>query len=227
MPRYHRDEKRRKVAAEIDAEVERAREAETQGGWITYLIRDPTRPDRRGNPAGTPIYVGQTKEFSKRVRSRFMKCEKEATNKDAVEKRVADLLHCDIVVRYEVLERTPTRLTSLISETNWAKRCINRGYDLANRLEEQRVGGEFIDRSGIPMSWLWCFAIQEALEDNIQPELRCTNCDFRLHLDLRHLQTLDEPPKTLRDIMRNSTWRIEPCTQCGGRAKRYVTLRLV
>lgn len=182
--------------------------------------------DKRGNLAGTPIYVGQTKEFAKRVRSRFMKCEKEATKKDAIEKRVADLLHRDIVVRYEVLERTRTRLTSLVSETNWARRCINKGYDLANRLEEQRVGGNLIDRHGIPISWLWCFSIDEAIADGIEPELRCTGCDFLLRFDLRHLQTLEESPKTLLDVRRNRTWRIEPCTQCGSRAKRYVTLRI-
>lgn len=77
MVRYQRD--RRRVADQIRAEVDRAREAQREGDWITYLIRDPRKLDKRGKPAGTPIYVGQTKKFATRVRSRFDKCEKEAT----------------------------------------------------------------------------------------------------------------------------------------------------
>jgi hypothetical protein len=48
-----------------------------------------------------------------------MKCEKEATEKgiDCIERRVADLLHANIVATYKVLEYQPTYLTSLISET--------------------------------------------------------------------------------------------------------------
>ena len=44
-----------------------ALEAQREGQWITYLIRDPRYPDKRGNP-GTPIYVGQTDDFPGRVR---------------------------------------------------------------------------------------------------------------------------------------------------------------
>lgn len=59
------------------AETARAKEAQRDGEWITYLIRDSRSPDKRGNP-GTPIYVGQTNAFPGPVLSRFMKCEKEA-----------------------------------------------------------------------------------------------------------------------------------------------------
>ncbi len=227
MARFHRDPIRREVAALIDAEIARAREAEREGGWITYLIRDPTKPDRRGNVAGTPIYVGQTKGFAKRVRARFMNSEKAATKRDNIERRVTDLLHRNVVVSYEVLERTATHLTSLISETNWAKRCINRGYAIANRLKVQRTGGELIGRYDIPVDWLWCFSLSEAIEDNVQADLKCVGCDFCLNFDLAHLQTLAEPPVTLYEIKANRTWRSEPCTQCGARAKRYVRLRVL
>lgn len=167
MVRYQRDPDRRRIAELIRDEVERARNAEREGGWITYLIRDPRRPDRRGNTAGTPIYVGQTKEFATRVRSRFDKCEKEATARDSIARRVADLLHAGHVARYEVLERAPSRLTSLISETNWARLCVGRGYDIANLLAEQREAGPPITRDEIPKSWIWPFLISEALQDGI------------------------------------------------------------
>jgi hypothetical protein len=69
MARYQADPERRRVAALIDEEVARARATEAEGGWITYLIRDPRFPDKLGNPAGTPIYVGQSIAFGKCVRS--------------------------------------------------------------------------------------------------------------------------------------------------------------
>ncbi|MEN3237803.1 MULTISPECIES: hypothetical protein [Methylobacterium] len=124
MSRYYADPERRRVATLIDTEVQKAPEAEKAGGWITYLIRDARELDKRGNP-GVPIYVGQTKEFGRRVRSRFDQCEKAATAKDSIERRLAELLNLGIVAQYEVLERAPTRLASLVSEIRWARRCVS------------------------------------------------------------------------------------------------------
>src|SRR5688500_15843280 len=53
-----------------------AKEAEEEGVWITYLIRDPRRVDLKGNQAGWPIYVGQTDQFGRRVRNHLRKSEK-------------------------------------------------------------------------------------------------------------------------------------------------------
>ena len=70
MPRYQPDPVRRAVLDQIMEETARAKVAQRDGQWITYLIRDPRFPDKRGN-AGTPIYVGQTNDFPGRVLSRF------------------------------------------------------------------------------------------------------------------------------------------------------------
>jgi hypothetical protein len=225
MARYYQDGERRRVAALMDAEVERAREAEKEGGWITYLIRDPRVPDRRGNPAGTPIYVGQSKEFGKRVRSRFDKCEKAATNKDRIEKRVADLLHQGIVVRYEVLERVPTRLQSLVSETNWARRCVRRRYDIANGLELQRVNGPPITAKDVPSDWIAKFLLGEAVEDKIVFDLNCLRCRIRLPINISCFARLRRPPKSLFEIKSDPMWTVEPCTHCGQIRSRYGTFR--
>ncbi len=226
MARYQADPERRRVAALIDEEVARARAAEAEGGWITYLIRDPRFPDKLGNPKGTPIYVGQSKEFGTRVRSRFDKCEKAATAKDSVERRVTDLLHEGWVAPYEVLERTPTRLTSLISETNWARRCVRRGYDIANLLPEQRAHAPDIAREGIPASWIWPFLVSEAIEDQLTLQLDCAQCGLSLTLDLKRFLGLAAPPKSLCEIRDDPMWRAEPCTGCGKRHTRYVALKI-
>ena len=64
-----------------------------------------------------------------------MSCEKEALKKgkNCIQGRVAGLLHLNVVVTYQVLGYEPTRLSSLVSETNWARKCRSHGYDIANK----------------------------------------------------------------------------------------------
>lgn len=213
------------MAVLIDAEVEKARAFEKDGGWITYLIRDPRYSDQKGN-TGRPIYVGQTKEFGTRVRSRFDKCEKAATGKDSIEKRVADLLHEGIVATYEVLDRQPTRLASLVSETNWARKCVRRGYDIANRLAEQRVPEPSIQRTDIPHSWIWKFTLVEAIEDAILLTLGCKSCRVTFDVDLAHFRRAAVPPTELWQVRTNPFWKIEPCTACHAQGQRFLRLKI-
>lgn len=224
MPRYQPDPERRKVADLIQHEIDRARVAEREGGWITYLIRDPRYPDKLGNPAGTPIYVGQSKAFGNRVKSRFDKCEKAATIKDNADRRVAELLHLGHVARYEILERAPTRLSSLISETNWARRCVKRGYKIANQLALQRVAGPDVSRADIPPSWIWQFLLDEAIEDQIELSLGCAACAVHLPLPIAYFLQLPNPPKSLTDIRRDPIWRSEPCTNCTALRSRFIAM---
>jgi hypothetical protein len=208
------------------AEIEGAFEQQRQGGWITYLIRDPSRPDLKGNPAGWPIYIGQTKQFGVRVRGRFMECERNATVRDTIERRVADCLHQGVVVHYEVLERVATRLQSLLSETNWVKRCRNRGYGLVNQWAEQKTGGDLLGPDQIPAQRIWPFTLGEAVEDGIDLELRCRRCDLSHTFDLSRLCDLPAPPRTLADVRDNQEIAEGICTLCGGERTRYVKLHV-
>lgn len=201
------------------SETARAKEAQRDGQWITYLIRDPRYPDKKGN-AGTPIYVGQTNGFPQRVLSRFMKCEKDALEKgaDCVERRVADLLHLGVVATYQVLEHQPTRLSSLVSETNWARTCWNAGYNLANRAELQDCGGPAIERTDIPQSWLDKFSVAEAIADSFQISVSCSACRESLPIPLGKIElggsaTIGQLAKLLRS---------EQCTFCGVVGNRRV-----
>ena len=225
MARYYADPEHRRVAALIDAEVRKAREAEKAGGWITYLIRDPRGYDKRGN-TGVPIYVGQTKEFGRRVRSRFDRCEKAATARDSIERRLSELLHLGIVAQYQVLERAPTRLTSLVSETRWARLCVSRGYDIANRWAEHRATDLSFGRHDVPAVRLWEFTLDEAIEDAIVIQLGCRSCRQTLDIDLVHFLRVGQPPTDLRGIKANPFWRLDPCTVCGVHAHRFVRPRV-
>jgi hypothetical protein len=203
------------------AETARAKDAQREGQWITYLIRDPRHPDKRGN-LGTPIYVGQTNDFPERVLSRFMKCEREAVGKgtDCIERRVAGLLHFGIVATYQVLEYQPTRLASLISETNWARRCWNAGYDLANRAELQNAGGPPIGRSDALRSWLLKFSIGEAVADGVRVSISCRGCGQVLPVPLTKIPELEKPAITISQL--GKLWRSGECTFCGVAGKRGI-----
>lgn len=207
------------------AETARAKNAQRDRQWITYLIRDPRYPDKRGN-AGTPIYVGQTNDFPERVLSRFMKCEKEAAGKgtDCIERRIADLLRLGIVATYQVLEYQPTHLTSLISETNWARRCWNAGYDLANRAELQNGGGPPIGRIDVPHGWLLKFSVAEAIADDLRLSISCVVCGEVLPVPLQELPELEQPATTIGQL--GKLWRSEECTFCGIVGRRRVRVWL-
>lgn len=220
MPRYQADPSRRAVLEEIMAETARAKEAQRDGQWITYLIRDPRYPDKKGNP-GTPIYVGQTDDFPGRVLSRFMKCEKEALakGKDCVEKRVADLLHSGVVATYQVLDYQPTRLGSLVSETNWARKCWNAAYDLANRAELQDRGGDPIGRGDIPRTWIDGFTLAQAIADKIEMSVSCSACGETLAIPLDAIE-LARPAITIGQLAKLLS--AEQCTFCSVEGKRRV-----
>lgn len=220
LPRYQADPVKRAVLDEIMAETARAKDAQRDGEWITYLIRDPRHPDKKGNP-GTPIYVGQTDDFPGRVLSRFMKCEKEALEKgrDCIERRVADLLRDSVVVKYQVLDYQPTRLASLVSETNWARRCWNAGYNLANRANLQNSGGPPIGRGDIPQAWIDKFSVGQAIADAIQMSVSCGACSETLSIPLEAIE-LERPATTIGQLAK--LLRSEQCTFCGVAGKRRV-----
>lgn len=220
LPRYQADPARKTVLDGILAETARAKEAQRDGQWITYLIRDPRHPDRKGNP-GIPIYVGQTDDFPERVLSRFMKCEKEALERgtDCIERRVADLLHDGVVATYQVLDYQPTRLSSLVSETNWARKCWNAGYNLANRAELQNGGGPPIGRGDIPLGWIDKFSVGQAIADALQMSVSCGACRESLSIPLEAIE-LERPATTIGQLAK--LLRSEQCTFCGVAGKRRV-----
>ena len=167
---------RAEVECEIERQIGRARAEELERTWITYLIRDPRRPDLRGNPAGWPVYVGQTDEFAKRVRNHLRKSEKLARKGVGIKYRLKELLQAGVVPNFEVLDRQRTRLQSLLSETNFARLCRARGYDIANQTTLQNVAGPPVTIHDLPTKWFWRFTLEQAEQDRIEIALVCLKC---------------------------------------------------
>jgi hypothetical protein len=151
-----------------------------------------------------------------------MKCEKEATEKkmDCVERRVADLLHDNIVATYQVLDYQPTRLTSLVSVTNWARRCWEAGSQLANRAELQNAAGPLIGRNDIPVAWLDRFSVAEAMADNLKMSVSCGACGEDLSIPLASISELGSPATTIGQL--TQLLRSSECTFCGVLGRRRV-----
>jgi hypothetical protein len=133
------------------------------------------------------------------------------------------LLHLGVVVKYQVLDYQPTRLASLVSETNWARRCWNAGYNLANRAELQDRGGEPIARANIPLSWIDQSSIGQAIADDLRLSIHCGACREALEIPLDAIE-LERPATTIGQLVK--LLRAEQCTFCGVAGKRRVRRRV-
>jgi hypothetical protein len=164
--RYYSDKHFR---AKVDDQFRSADEATKLGVCVTYAIHDPTRFDNLGHhPDGIIIYVGQTKEFSKRVRKRMRNAGTAVMRpRDRIDGACYEIMKRGSVPSFSILEETSCVLDSLVSETNWSKRLRARGYPLLNQWTEQKFGGVEIDRRTVPHGWLWPMAAADAIASNV------------------------------------------------------------
>jgi hypothetical protein len=155
--------------AAVDEQFARADAATKPGVCVTYAIHDPTRSDEiRGHHDGLIIYVGQTKEFRKRIRKRMRDAGTAVRRpRDRIDGASYDIMARGGVPRFSVLEEAPSVLDSLVSETNWTKRLRAQGYPLLNQWTEQKFGGAEIDRKTVPHDWLWRMTAADAILSNI------------------------------------------------------------
>ena len=153
----------------VDEQFAKADSATKSGVCITYAIHDPTRCDHIGGRAdGLIIYVGQTKEFRKRIRKRMRDAGTAITRpRDRIDGACYDIMARGGVPRFSVLDETDCVLDSLVSETNWSKRLRAQGYPLLNQWTEQKFGGVDIDRRTVPLDWLWPITTQDAIASNV------------------------------------------------------------
>ena len=208
--RYFRDPDFR---AAVDEQFALADAATEPGVFITYAIHDPTRPDHIGaRPDGLILYVGQSKEFSKRIRKR-MRNAGTATSRppDRIDGASYDIMARGGVPRFTVLERVPTAIESLVSETNWTKRLRTQGYPLLNQWTEQKFAGKDIDRHTVPHDWLWPLTAADALGSGIDLIIRDPASGAETMVDLSNI----EPATRLRDIR-------SKVKETGARVRLYV-----
>jgi len=179
--RYYRDSQFR---AAVDEQFAFADTISKSGMCITYAIHDPTRPDDiGGDPNGLIIYVGQSKEFQKRVRKRMRNAGTAARRpRDRIDGACYDIMTRGGVPRFSVLEETPCVVDSLVSETNWAKRLHSQGYPLLNQWTEQKFGGLEIDRRTMPHDWLWPMTASDAIASDV--DLIISNGTMEIEADL-------------------------------------------
>ncbi len=184
--RYWRDPAFR---AAVDEQFVRADAATEPGICVTYAIHDPTQPDHIGaEPDGLIIYVGETKEFNKRVRKR-MRGAGVATRRppDRIDGACYDIMVRGAAPKFSVRDRTRSKLDSLVSETNTAKRLRALGYPLLNQWTEQKFGGSDIERSTVPHDWLWPLTVVDAVASGIGVIVRDVQSGQEMILDLTAL----------------------------------------
>jgi len=181
--RYFRDPQFRTA---VDEQFAMADVAAESGIWITYAIHDPTRTDYIGGEAdGLIIYVGQSKEFAKRIRKRMRQAGMAVKRPtDRIDGACYDIMRKGPPPRFSVRERTTTAIDSLISETNTAKRLLAAGYPLLNQWAEQKFGGLEVDRASVPHDWLWPITAADAIGSGIDMIVRDLATRQEMTLDL-------------------------------------------
>jgi hypothetical protein len=163
-----------------------------------YAFHDPTQPDHiGGEPEGLIIYVGETKEFAKRVRKR-MRNAGTATSRpeDSIDGACYDIMLKWQAPKFTIRERTRSKLDSLVSETNTAKRLLGAGYLLLNKWTEQKFGGREMGCSDVPHNWLWPLTVSDAIASEIGVIIRDVQTGKEIEVDLSALS----PATRLRDI---------------------------
>jgi hypothetical protein len=193
--RYYRDPQ---FKAAVDEQFSFADEAHIAGTWITYAVHDPTRKDAIGaRPEGPVIYVGQTKEFPKRIRKRMRDAGTAVRRpRDRIDGACYDIMCRGGVPKFTVLEHVTTAIDSLISETNWTKKLRAAGYNLLNQWTEQKFGGRDIDRHSVPLEWLWPLTVSDAMGSGIDLIVSEPATGLEIVADLQSF-----PPNTrLRDV---------------------------
>lgn len=165
--RYYQDPDFRR---DVDEQFARAKEATEPGRCLTYVIHDPSRVDHiGGEPDGLIIYVGETKEFNKRVPKRMREAGTATRRpKDQIAGACYDIMSNNgPVPRFTVRDRTSCKLDSLVSETKLAKQLLGQGYPLLNKWTEQKFAGGEVTRESIPHERLWPMTVSDAIASGI------------------------------------------------------------
>jgi hypothetical protein len=183
--------------AAVDREFALAAAETKLGGWITYGIYDAQRANPNSEYDGLFIYVGQSKEYGKRIRKRMSDAGRARWRPtDRIDGALYDLMNRGGIPRFQVLERVSDAVASFVSETNWAKRLKAKGHPLLNQWTEQRFGGLDIDRRTVPHDWLWRLAIEDALVAGIDMIIKIKETGDELVLDLSDFR----PKELLRKV---------------------------
>lgn len=105
--------------------------------YVVYLIVDPQ--DNK------PFYVGQTGDMERRKATHLRRGRHQSHLRVGI--RLAEILARGEDPIFKVVQNCATEEESLIAESEWVKRCSQRGYDLCNRWKEHRELQELF-RSG-------------------------------------------------------------------------------
>lgn len=191
--------------AAVDREKDRAKAEASIGGWVTYAIHDPSTPDTVGEFNTLIIYVGQTKQFDRRVEKR-LRAAGVAVKRPTkwIDGALYDIMSHGRVPRFRVIERVGDAIDSFVSETNWAKCYIEQGYPIRNKWTEQQFAGKPIDRYTVPHKWLMRLAVEDALEARFDLVLVNKTTAEELVLDL----TLWPRKRLLREVAEESITRL-------------------
>jgi hypothetical protein len=174
--------------------------------YVTYVIKDRVREVGKAD-VEVPFYVGQTSDLGRRALEHFKAGGWPTTDEASVYWRMYQILAAYRMPVFDILERTPTLATSLLSESSWVQRFISEGYVIWNQWSEHRPG-KFA--GVVPSKRLWTFTLREALMDDLRLSIGCRACGHVLDLPLEAVAQVAPLSSRLCDI--RNRFR---CPNCG------------
>lgn len=201
------------LAKLIDAMAEEADLAAGPAAYVVYLIVDPARTDPAGQFPGLPLYVGETSQFSKRLKTHMRVALSRRGTKGSVHNEIYRMAELGLLPQFTILETCPSRAASLEAEIRWAQHLLGKGYTLFNRLDGQAAPVNETEYRRYQSKRLWHLTLEEAYLAKISMSVRCPGGCFEVPVDIGYYAGGDDPYQRLSVVKR----QLKPCGCCGKR----------
>jgi hypothetical protein len=188
--------------------------------YVVYLILDPRRADPAGEFEGLPLYVGESADPARRVKSHFRRGLSRQGSAASIHNELYRMALAQRLPIFQILEVCHTRSESLIAETRWAQRLLAAGYQLFNKLPEQtrQMDAKLVARYNGKR--LWGLTLEEADRSGVEMKLACPSGCFETRVDIKHFAGGDFPNRRLSLLKKY----LQPCTCCGKRLRTSLRL---
>ena len=208
------------LRARILEMAEQAAELVPGSAYANYMIIDPTRPDPDSILPGTPFYVGQSANISKRIITHVRLALTNSVQRGSLYERIISIVRAGELPIFRVLQIHKTRLESLNGETVWAQRLLLGGARLYNRWPEQSRVMPTRELSRRQQRRLLDLSMGEAKEAGAVLQVKCRKSCWAVTIGAVHLLPRFGERATfhpVRDALRE-------CPQCGDRLRHAVVV---
>jgi hypothetical protein len=204
--------------AQIDEQALAAARSAQGAKYVVYAMIDPRQADPHGEYPGRPIYVGEARDVSMRVRDHYRRARDPGLRAGTIAHAIRAMMVAGTLPAFVILERFETKFAAAEAETPWAQRLLAKGHLLKNQWLEQRRLMPDDEVQRYILLKRWGLSVQDAIEADLRISVRCRN-DCRSWLLCGRSLLRHFPPQTKLGAIKN---RSETCKFCGAKNACHV-----